>query len=42
MGILKHDKNREEENRRLSEQLRDLVYETSEYSTLKYMNPKKG
>lgn len=31
-GILKHDKNREEENRRLSEQLRDLVYETSEYT----------
>ena len=38
-GILKHDKNREEENRRLSEQLRDLVYETSEYSTFKIYEP---
>lgn len=40
-GILKHDKNREEENRRLSEQLRDLVYETSEYSTFKIYEPKE-
>ena len=36
------DKNREEENRRLSEQLRDLVYETSEYSTFKIYEPKEG
>ena len=29
-GIVKHDRNRQEENERLSEQLRDLVYEPKE------------
>lgn len=38
-GIVKHDRNRQEENERLSEQLRDLVYETSEYSTFKVYEP---
>lgn len=40
-GIVKHDRNRQEENERLSEQLRDLVYETSEYSTFKVYEPKE-
>ena len=40
-GILKHDRNRQEENERLSEQLKDLVYETSEYSTFKIYEPKE-
>lgn len=39
-GIVKHDRNRQNENERLSEQLRDLVYETSEYSTFKVYEPK--
>lgn len=29
-GIVKHDRNRQNENERLSEQLRDLVYEPKE------------
>ena len=40
-GILKHDKNKQEENEKLSEQLKDLVYETSEYSTFKIYEPKE-
>lgn len=40
-GIVKHDRNRQNENERLSEQLRDLVYETSEYSTFKVYEPKE-
>lgn len=39
--ILKHDKNKQEENEKLSEQLKDLVYETSEYSTFKIYEPKE-
>lgn len=40
-GILKHDRNKERENQKLSEQLRDLVYETSEYSTFTIYEPKE-
>lgn len=40
-GILKHDKNKQEENEKLSEQLKDLVYETPEYGTFKIYEPKE-
>lgn len=41
-----HDKvydieNKQEENEKLSEQPKDLVYETSEYSTFKIYEPKE-
>ncbi len=40
-GIKKHDRNRSKENEELSEKLRDLVYQTSEYSTFTIYEPKE-
>lgn len=40
-GVIKHDKNRKEENDRLVRQLLDLSYQTSEYSTFKIYEPKE-
>lgn len=40
-GIIKHDENREEENEKLAQELRDLIYKTSEYSTYIIYEPKQ-
>lgn len=40
-GINRHDKNKDEENIKLSESIRDLVYQTSEYSTFTIHEPKE-
>lgn len=40
-GIKQHDKNRLKENKELSHKLRDLIYQTSEYSTFIIYEPKE-
>lgn len=40
-GIKKHDRNRSKENEELSEKLKNLVYQTSEYSTFTIYEPKE-
>lgn len=40
-GIKQHDKNRLKENKELSDKLRDLIYQTSEYSTFIIYEPKE-
>lgn len=40
-GVKKHDKHREEDNAKLLEDLTNLTYKTSEYSTFKIYEPKK-
>lgn len=40
-GVIKHDKNRKAENESLMQQLLDLSYQTSEYSTFKIYEPKE-
>lgn len=40
-GIQKHDKNRQKENIELSENLKNLTYQTSEYSTYTIYEPKE-
>lgn len=40
-GIKQHDKNRLKENKELSDKLRDLIYQTSEYSAFKIYEPKE-
>lgn len=40
-GIIKHDRHRESDNIRLLQQLTDLTYETSQYSTFKIYEPKE-
>lgn len=40
-GIIKHDNNREEENKRLLYELQNLIFKTSEYTTYKIYEPKE-
>ena len=40
-GVKRHDKNRDEENRLLLQQLKTLTYKTSEYTTFKIYEPKE-
>ena len=40
-GINKHDKHRDKENIELALKLRDLTYETSQYSTFTIYEPKE-
>ena len=40
-GVIKHDRHRERDNKRLQSQLKDLSYKTSKYSTFKIYEPKE-
>jgi hypothetical protein len=40
-GIIKHDRKRNIENEALSDNIKKLIYKTSEYSTFKVFEPKE-
>lgn len=40
-GVIKHDRHRERDNKRLQNQLKTLTYKTSKYSTFKIYEPKE-